>query len=651
MHDDHEPEHDGQRRPAEDGRSAPAGPVPYWGPPPARPTNRATSQRSIASEGDTTSTGTAASEGDTASQRTPASEGDTAAQRTTASEGDTASQRTTAAVAPTPGAPLYVPSPDPAARRSWLPDPPPPDPATRLGPPPASAPIPDPGVGPIAAPAPAAGWGQPPAPRPSRPARPPRPPARLGPPWAILVAVAAAGALDVAVHHRLASVATALAVVLGALLVGAAPDRRRPAVLAPLGLAVAAGGLLVLRDSPWVVGPALLVALAGLSVAAQDRLFAVGGWLRTAAGQLQAAADAIVAVGAGLRRLDRARASSNGSVVRGLVLAALVIIPLLLLLASADAVFGELLRSTAGIGAWRHVVIIAVLAVAPLSLTVAANRSTPPDGPSRSQTGPGQTSAMTEATLVLAAVAVVLAAWGGTQIMVAVGGAERLLATAGLTAAENARQGFFQLVAATALLVAIVALVDRFTERTTAADHRRFLLLTGLVGVETLGVIAAGYSRLALYMSGFGTTMLRLAVAWFLAWLAAVLVVLVVTVNRRRSDRRSAAARFGGIVFLLAGCWVVVFGAANPEAIVAGGNLDRAGTIPLDDAYLTTELGSDAVPAIIERLDRQQPAVRERLTAALCDELADEDPGGGRLLTWNRSRAESAEALASLTCP
>ena len=179
---------------------------------------------------------------------------------------------------------------------------------------------------------------------------------------------------------------------------------------------------------------------------------------------------------------------------------------------------------------------------------------------------------MVEGSIVLASVALLLGLWGATQVAVAVGGADRLLATADLTAAENARQGFFQLVAATFLLVLVIVGVHRFVERKNPSDDRRFLLLTSVIGAETIGVVISSYSRLDLYVDRFGHTMLRTSVAWFLAWLALVMAVLIIAINHRGLRNRSAFAP----IFVMACLWTVAFGVMNPEASVASANIDRA---------------------------------------------------------------------------
>ncbi len=224
---------------------------------------------------------------------------------------------------------------------------------------------------------------------------------------------------------------------------------------------------------------------------------------------------------------------------------------------------------------------------------------------------------MVEATIVLSAVIMLLGAWGATQLVVALGGAEHLLEAVDLTAAQHARQGFFQLVAVAAILLVLVVGTDRVVERRTAGDRIRFLAMTAVLGLETVGLAFASYRRLALYVDGFGHTMLRTAVAWFLAWLVVVMAVVIFGMNRPATR----SFRIGPASFVLGALWVLAFGASNPEASVAGANLDRQAAIELDVGYLIRDLGADAVPTIIERLPSQDRSTANRLSVRLCREV------------------------------
>lgn len=467
------------------------------------------------------------------------------------------------------------------------------------------------------------------------------------PGWIIAVVVAASILLELGFRTRLNSVATLLATMAVAGLVLGAAARRRPIVALPLLVALLGAAVAVLRASLWVTMPTLLMVGASLVLAGQGRLLD-GGLLSPVVRYL---GDTGLSVGWLLQPLRERRGNTIGSLGRRVFLAALAVVPLAMLLASADAVFGQLLSSADPGTSWQHALLTALIVPFVASIALASRRTGGAAEPGNDRGAPGtgrpggSPLSITDAMVVLGSVGVLLAIWGATQVVVALGGADRLLATANLTAAENARQGFFQLVAATAFLVCIIVAVDRYTDRTAASDRLRFLGFTVLIGLETLGVVVATYSRLALYISGFGNTMLRASVAWFLAWLAAVMVVLVVSVNRKDGRRW-----FGTVLFSSVALWVLAFGLWNPEAKVATGNLARGDqAAEIDYRYLGGRLGTDAMPAMIELLPTMGADHRETLTEDLCRQ-ADDLGGGYPILSWNRSHAKATAALESIGC-
>ncbi len=90
----------------------------------------------------------------------------------------------------------------------------------------------------------------------------------------------------------------------------------------------------------------------------------------------------------------------------------------------------------------------------------------------------------------------------------------------GLTYSEYARDGFFQLIAASALNFLIFALALRFTKPSRAI---RWLLLGLLVATGML--LVSGVTRLWMYIAAYGLTWMRVAPMWFMAYLAVALVM------------------------------------------------------------------------------------------------------------------------------
>ena len=133
----------------------------------------------------------------------------------------------------------------------------------------------------------------------------------------------------------------------------------------------------------------------------------------------------------------------------------------------------------------------------------------------------------------------------------------------GYTYAEYAREGFFQLLAVSALNVLVVIV----SERRFAVDRRLRAMLTVLSGC-TFALILSSGRRMLLYIRVYHLTVLRLLVLWFLVVLALILLGAVLAVYR--PDFR--LCRYTLLVCLIG--WLV-FAFARPDALAARYDLAR----------------------------------------------------------------------------
>ncbi len=469
---------------------------------------------------------------------------------------------------------------------------------------------------PIAPPSPSTG-GDPPPPPPL-----PRPVARITPParWTTgLLIIGGAFVTNLAIQGRAASVASLAAIVIGALVILAAPGRRTASVSLSVGIAMLAGSNLVLRTSDWVTGPTLATSTLLLVLASLDQLMsarpsAVGDTIRVWFAGLVGSVRHLVSPVMGLLgpESDRRRA-----VIRGIAIALSVGVLLTSLLANADAVVWQFIGDALQSSTWAHLVVSAAMAVVFATVAVVAHD---PRGLSDESWAPRDRPI--EAMMGLGAMAVVLGSWVAVQATVALGGADRLLATASVTRAEHAREGFFELVTVVAVVLVLLAVFGRLLGRHKAASA---LVLLGGVGSLTALLVAITFSRLSLYIDAFGLTMLRLSVAWFLGWLA----FLVVAAAAWSAGVGAGRGWLTPLVVTSAALVVTAFGWSNPEATVASTNLARDNAVVRLDVDYLKSLGPDAAPVLAARGVKTGPD----------DCSGDTQPYGP--FGWNRSRASS----------
>ncbi len=298
------------------------------------------------------------------------------------------------------------------------------------------------------------------------------------------------------------------------------------------------------------------------------------------------------------------------AVARGVGLALPVVLVLGLLLASADAVFASIFRVPVDLGSTGgHLILFTVGLVVGAALLVDAEGAPVPEV----AVGHRPLGA-TEAVVVLVAVVVLFAGFAATQLMVVAGGAERVLATAGLTYAENARQGFFQLLGVAGITLALL-LGIRAALGPVMGPTRWLVVGLGEAAVLlTLVIVAGALNRLSLYEQAYGLTMLRLAcvvVAW---WLAAVFVLVGAALAGVGARRRWI---FGAIV--VAGVVALfVFNVMDPEAVVVRHNVaHEQATGSFDTSYLH-ELSDDAIPELVAALPALPPATRDAVRDRVC---------------------------------
>jgi hypothetical protein len=251
----------------------------------------------------------------------------------------------------------------------------------------------------------------------------------------------------------------------------------------------------------------------------------------------------------------------------------------------------------------------------------------------------------TEAATVLVIVDLLFAVFVGLQLAYLFGGNDTR-ALAGMTYAEYARRGFFELVLVAVLAGMLVVTLDLSVAKRSRVQLGGALVLLGLTAV----VLVSALVRLRLYQSMYGWTELRFVVLVAIAWLAVALAVAAGLLLTRRT-RWTLHALGIGVLVALAGMNVV-----GPQAFVTERNLERAidptlvpqgGRTGLDIGYLV-ELGDEAVVPVVAAWDRLGAADREALAPALewrAHELATSPTLQG-WPAWNLTRERARTALA-----
>lgn len=178
------------------------------------------------------------------------------------------------------------------------------------------------------------------------------------------------------------------------------------------------------------------------------------------------------------------------------------------------------------------------------------------------------------------------------------GGDNLVQQTAGLTYAEYARRGFFELCAVAALALPVLLVLNWLLREAPTQAQRIYRVLAGCMVALIFCLMLSALFRMRLYHLAYGLTELRVYTVAFMLWLAVVFGWFAATCLRGRQDRFS----FGMLATAL--CAVFLLHVVNPDALIARKNLDRAHSgRDLDVNYLTN-LSADAHPVLLADFDK-----------------------------------------------
>jgi len=425
-----------------------------------------------------------------------------------------------------------------------------------------------------------------------------------------------------------------------------------------MGTGLLFAAALVLRASPALQLPAFLAAAAAFALPA---LRSGAAWIRGSgvSEQIEAIGGAMVHALLGSLRLlgtppqggNTAAAAApatpgdpppSGSatwqrsawaVARGLLLATPVLFIFGALFASADAVFAEMATRVLGfmdpgeVGSRLLVIgLVGWLTSGYLAGWISGTRVRTwlPPGTPRPSLG------IVEVGTALALVDVLFAAFVLVQLRYLFGGSGLVEVTPGLTYAEYAREGFAQLVVATALVLPSLLLSDWLLRERTPRITRVFRLLGGVQILLLIVVIASAVQRLRVYQEAYGLTEPRFYGGVFLAWLTLVAICFTGTVLRGSRDR-FAFVTLVSVYVVIAGLFAV-----NPDVRIAQANLTRARAF---DAAYHASLSADALPTLIGALSSLPPEDRCTLAAELHRRWESRRTPDWR--SWNLSEARA----------
>ncbi len=225
----------------------------------------------------------------------------------------------------------------------------------------------------------------------------------------------------------------------------------------------------------------------------------------------------------------------------------------------------------------------------------------------------GLTIALPEMATALTLLNILFGAFVCVQIKYLFGGAQLVQITSGLTFAEYARRGFFELCTVSVLMLPLLLSADAICPR---ASKKAKIVFNGLVSTTVLlllTIVASAIERMQLYSSEYGMSELRFFTTAFMFYLATIFVAYLASVIK--TQRRI----FVPATYALGLISIATLHVVNPEYQISQSNMSRPAD-KIDTQYLLS-LSCDALPPIVEQLPRLPEAARKETASQLLARL------------------------------
>ncbi len=285
-----------------------------------------------------------------------------------------------------------------------------------------------------------------------------------------------------------------------------------------------------------------------------------------------------------LERKEGKKSDNLAAVLLGLVIAVPILLVVVGLLYSADLVFADMIQDIVGDWeladllmefVWRAFLLLFAYVV--FFTVVSALQA----GEVNYSKTDYRTMNPVTAITFMSLVAAVYVLFSGIQLIALVG---RAGLPEGVTYAEYAHEGFYQLVVVCVINLILVTFVQHHFK----ANQILRAILTVVCGCTYI-MIASSAMRMILYIEQYLLTFLRVFVLWFLVVLVILLTTILIGIYRSEFPVYRICLVSMTVLYL-------AFALLHPDYWVARIDLQYGG---IDEYYLEEELSEDAVPAYV----------------------------------------------------
>ncbi|MCY7344745.1 MAG: DUF4173 domain-containing protein [Pyrinomonadaceae bacterium] len=249
-----------------------------------------------------------------------------------------------------------------------------------------------------------------------------------------------------------------------------------------------------------------------------------------------------------------------------------------------------------------------------------------------------------EISIVLGLVNLLFLSFVIVQIPYLFGGMELVQNTPDFKLAEYARRGFGELVTVAALVLPILLFSHWLLRKDAPVNEKIYRVLAG-INIALLFVIMISATQRLLLLTGnlgYGLTTVRFYPMVFMIWLALVFAWFALTVLRGAREQFAWGALWAA--FFVVGTLHVL----NPDDFIVRTNVRLMHEGRSFDSNYVTELSDDAVPALLENLPamnfERQCVVKNKISNRFVQAQTEND-----FRTWNWSRSVARRKMAQLS--
>jgi len=182
----------------------------------------------------------------------------------------------------------------------------------------------------------------------------------------------------------------------------------------------------------------------------------------------------------------------------------------------------------------------------------------------------------------------------------------------GLTYSEYARNGFSELILVSLLNMGWLALTLTYTKKGTCGLDTSFRILNTITVCCTYVMLLSAYYRMLMYEEAYGFTFLRVMTQAFMIFLFVLFSTTLVRVWNDRIPLLKPYIAAAVIAF-------TVINYINVDAMVAKKNVDRYFETGKIDIYYFNSLSNDAVAELVRLVDADDPEVAQKAAEILAD--------------------------------